>query len=217
MPYMCELTPGQTLYLSQQGNQTLAVLSTQQPGQQQQSSSSFATGRWVREPNVFCTPLCVVVSLHTDQGDRHLQIQGGSMSLVHNSPGVRAEQQLPLRVTDQMPGAGSSIPMEPMSMEPMTMEPMTMEPMSNQPMTMGSMSMNPMEMRMGNMEMRMGSSASAASSAASARASTSKSESGTTSKSQTSDTPGQRRFCSQCGAEVTPDARFCSSCGHRLE
>ncbi|GET36542.1 zinc ribbon domain-containing protein [Microseira wollei] len=53
--------------------------------------------------------------------------------------------------------------------------------------------MKPMEMRMGNMEMRMGSS-----------------------RSVSESTPGERRFCPQCGSKVESSDRFCSSCGHRL-
>jgi hypothetical protein len=62
-----------------------------------------------------------------------------------------------------------------------------LEPMK--PMQMGNMQMNlnPMEMRMGNMEMRMGSQ-----------------------------TPANRRFCSQCGASIKSEDRFCSSCGNSL-
>ena len=63
---------------------------------------------------------------------------------------------------------------------------MDFEPM--QPMKMGNMSMdiNSMSMQMGNMAMNMGN------------------------KTAT------KRFCSQCGEAVKPNARFCSSCGHQL-
>ncbi len=66
-----------------------------------------------------------------------------------------------------------------------------MQPM--QPMRMGNMEMstNPMEMRMGNMAMRMGNTPE--------------------------QTRPQKRFCTQCGAQVSPDDRFCGSCGHQLQ
>lgn len=80
------------------------------------------------------------------------------------------------------------------SMPPMPpMQPM--QPMP--PMQMGNMTLttDPMEMRMGNMAMQMGAS----------------------NPPSPQNPPGQRRFCTQCGAQVAPEDRFCGSCGHQLQ
>ncbi len=216
MPYLCELSSGQMLYLSQSGTQTSVTLANIQPGQQQQSSSSFSTGTWTAPPEVFSTPMNVVVRLHTDGGDRHLQIQGGSISSTHDNLSVGDEQRISVRSIDQEPdfvrSSMNSTPMKMGDMSDMKMGDMKMGNMSKGEMRMGDMqmSMKPMEMRMGDMELKSGSSSSE-SSVSSSRSMAS----GQASESAKSAHP--RRFCSQCGAPITSTDRFCASCGTRLD
>lgn len=229
MPYLCELSPGQMLYLSQRGTQTSVTLANIQPGHQQQSSSGFSTGAWTAPPEVFSTPMNVVVRLHTDGGDRHLQIQGGSISSIYNAPSVRDNQRIQVKFIEQEP----EFVMSSMKTDPMSMGDMNMGTMDMGEMKMGNMKMNmkPMQMRMGDMELSMGSSGSE-NSASSSRSNTSAAPSpmshqGRQENTQSAESSGQasapapsahpRRFCSQCGAPVTSTDRFCASCGTRLD
>lgn len=241
MPYLCELNPGQVLYLSHQGPQTRVTLATLRPGHQQQSSSCFSAGGWTAPPEVFCTPMSVVVRLHTDGGDRHLQIQGGSISWVHQSSPLRDDQRIQVEFIDHEPdfvrsSMTSSMPMEPMSMNDMSMGNMRMNDThmndstktstaadnrsknsESGGMKMGNMqmSMNPMEMRMGDMELRMGDSSSNRSTSTSASSASASSQFRSPSENAAS-SAHPRRFCSQCGAPITLGDRFCASCGTRL-
>lgn len=149
MVYVAELATGQRIYVEQQGSQTVVTLASHGPQQQQQSSSSFFTGTWTAPPEIRPAGAGAVVILHTADGERLIQVQGGSMAM-SSAPNSGAE--------------APKQPMSPSSMPPMQpMPPMApMQPM--QPMTMGDMQMsfNPMEMRMGNMEMRIGAATSSA-------------------------------------------------------
>lgn len=199
MAYVCELGAGQRVYLENQGVQTVVTLISSSPGQQQQASSSFATGVWSSPPQVFQTPYGMMLKILSEQGEKTLQIQGSSVSVISGTPSMNNSEQLPVHEVTSlpvspMPGIEVMKPMKPMSsmepMTPMTMSPMEpMKPLEPMNLKMGDMqmSMNPMEMRMGNMELRMGASA-----------------------------PNKQNFCSQCGASVKPEDRFCSSCGHQL-
>ncbi|WP_017302996.1 zinc ribbon domain-containing protein [Spirulina subsalsa] len=146
MAYLCELGSNQTVYLDNQGAQTIVTTFTGGAGQQQQSSSGFTTGHWTAPPDVFQTPQGVVIQLHTERGEQLIQVQGGSMSTMGSFPTSGQAQQMQVSSGVSMPQAPEMKPMQPM------------QPM--QPMKMGNMEMNtnPMQMRMGNMEMSMGSS-----------------------------------------------------------
>ena len=187
MAYVCELGAGQRVYLENQGLQTIVTLISSSPGQQQQASSSFATGVWSSPPQVFQTPHGMVLKLTSEQGEKTLQIQGSSVTVISGTPLQKDSEQLPVHEVTSLPV--SPMPgIEPMKpLEPMT--PMQMKPMEHENLKMGDMqmSMNPMEMRMGNMELRMDSPA-----------------------------PNKQSFCSQCGTSVKPEDRFCSNCGHQL-
>ncbi|NES03702.1 MAG: zinc-ribbon domain-containing protein [Okeania sp. SIO2F4] len=191
MAYKCEFGNGQEVYIENQGVQTVVTLASGSPGQQQQASTGFQTGKWTLPPTLFRTATGVILRIESEQGQSFVQLQAGGISTMSGTPAlgnaeVLSLQQVEIRQSQGMP------PMEPMKpMEPMRpMEPMKpMEPM--EPMKMGDMemNMNPMQMRMGNMSMQMGSSSFATSG---------------------------KRFCSQCGAAVTPSDRFCSNCGYQL-
>jgi len=190
MAYVCELGAGQRVYLENQGLQTIVTLVSSSPGQQQQASSSFTTGVWSSPPQVFQTPHGMVLKLTSEQGEKTLQIQGSSVSVISGTPSGKDSEQLSVHEVTSlpvspMPGIEPMTPMTPMT--PMKMSPM--EPMKPMNLKMGDMemSMNPMEMRMGNMELRMDSPA-----------------------------PNKQSFCSQCGTSVKPEDRFCSNCGHQL-
>ena len=134
-----ELPTGQRLYLDNQGIQTIVTLASGASGQQQQSSSSFTTGVWTKEPEIQITPQGVIVNIITATGNHSVHIQGTSISL--SSPNAFAASQ-----------SSQSSSVSPAPMAPMTpMTPMT-------PMKMGNMSMNlsPMAMEMGDMKMSMG-------------------------------------------------------------
>lgn len=143
MAYGCELGNGQSLYLDCSGNQTVVTLASSSAGQQQQTSQSLTTGSWTAAPEVFQIGGSIVIKLEAAEGDRWLQVQGGSIGLLNILPDLSQAQSIPLRqAPSTQPSMQSIKPMQPM-----------------QPMKMGDMQMNlnPMEMRMGNLEMRMGS------------------------------------------------------------
>ncbi|MBL1173524.1 zinc ribbon domain-containing protein [Pantanalinema sp. GBBB05] len=141
MPYECELSTGQRIYLDCQGNQTIVTLSSSQPGQQQQSSCGFQTGAWTAPPQLFQTPGGAMIKITTAQAESLLQIQGNYMGISSDLSAIGGSQSLPMRQV----ASPSTTPMPPMP------------PM--QPMKMGDMqmTMNPMTMQMGNMGMQMGS------------------------------------------------------------
>jgi len=190
MGYVCDLSPNQRVYLENQGVQTSVTVVSSSPGQQQQASNQFQTGAWIAPPELYQTPAGYVIRLLTSGGDRFIQVQGRSMSVMGAFSGLGSAPAMQMQQATA-PVSAEMTPMQPMpSMQPM-------QPM--QPMTLGDMQMNtnPMQMRMGNMEMQMGNRPTVSPAASS------------------TDTP-MRRFCSQCGAAVSPSDRFCSSCGHQL-
>lgn len=130
MAIYSELPTGQRLYLDNQGLQTIVTLASGAVGQQQQSSSSFATGVWTKEPQIEIIPQGAMIEIITETGPHRIQIQGSSIGF--SSPHTSGVSQ---------------------SFQSTTA---TRQPM--QPMKMGNMSMNfaPMEMQMGDMKMSMG-------------------------------------------------------------
>ncbi len=257
MTYRCDLGMGQCLSVGQYrsgdhggehgvdhridhgAEQTVITLATSSPGQQQQSSCSVTTGRWVEPPQVFRSGHRVVLKLITAQGDRFIYIEGQSITTAGAAVDLSQAQSMPMVWIESV--ASSMPPMTPMTpMPPMT--PMT--PIDNRgAMSMGTMqmSMQPMEMRLGNMVMRADAiaaeSAAHSTSQASAQSvshtagyaetaaeataqSTTKATAEGTAEStaETSPAPASSspRFCSQCGSAVKIGDRFCASCGHRL-
>jgi hypothetical protein len=133
MNYVFEINPGHKIYLQCQENQTIVTSLISSQGQQQQSSSSFQTGKWLSAPEIIPGSEGLKLKITGTLGEYYVQIQG-------NSIGFSSEQYS--------------------SPQTVTMKPMQpMQPM--QPLKMGNMSMdaNKMEMQMGNMEMKMGASA----------------------------------------------------------
>jgi hypothetical protein len=196
MPYQCSLSSGHHIYLDNPGGQTVITVASHGAGQQQQSSSSLATGPWTAVPQVAQSPGGVLIQCVTRQGTFTFQVQGTQVSAATGAVNWQAAQQLTVEPVDHMPGQTmpSMPPITPMSpMAPMA----PMAPMS--PMQMGDMQMsaNPMAMRMGNMEMRMGNPAAQ--------------------PSQAQPSAQARQFCTECGASVAPEDKFCGSCGHRLK
>jgi hypothetical protein len=204
MAYVCEVGTGRRLYLNNENGQTTVTISSSQPGQNQQASSSFHTGAWKTIPEVYLTADGAVVKLQTTQAVHYIRIQGSSIGV---SEALSLEnlhqmqmQQVSGAAVASMPSMPPMKPMEPM--KPMPPMPPMQSMQSNPPappvppgtLQMGDMqmSMDPMTMKLGNMEMKMGGPA----------------------KPQAA-TP-VRRFCSQCGSGVQPSDRFCASCGHRL-
>jgi len=145
MAYLCELGPNQWVFLDNQGEQTILTVASSSLGQQQQASNGFHTGVWTAPPQLFQTPMGVVIKLSTMGGDRYLQVQGSSMGVASSLPDMNQAQQMQMQQV-ATPPAPATQPMQPM-----------------QPLKMGNMTMNanPMEMRIGDMEMRMGTAATA--------------------------------------------------------
>ncbi|MGK7932692.1 MAG: zinc ribbon domain-containing protein [Microcystaceae cyanobacterium] len=148
MAYLCDLGNGQTIYLDNQGTQTVVTSITQSFGQQQQSSNQFTTGKWSSLPQIYQFPNGIVIKIITTQGEYNVQIQGSNMVMNQGLIDVGNTPTLPLKQVSET--ASNMPPMQPMQ----PLEPM--KPM--QPMQMGNMSLNmqPMEMKMGNMSMTMG-------------------------------------------------------------
>lgn len=142
MAYTCELDSGQRINLDNQGNQTVVTVSNGSLGQQQQSSSSFTTGKWTSPPEIFRRDRGVVIKITTAEGEHQVRVQGNSISVESSHVSLGNSQRMHLQQSGTSTSSGVSMkPMEPIK-----------------PMKMGdmSMNMNPMEMRMGNMSMQMG-------------------------------------------------------------
>jgi hypothetical protein len=142
MAYICDLGAGVQVYIENSGMQTTLTLASSSPGQQQQSSNSFATGKWLLPPTAFRTASGVIVRVESVQGEYFVRVQGNSTIALNSPPSLANAEELPLTEA----GVPPMQPMPPMKpMEPMK----SIEPMK-------PMQMNNMEMRMGNMSMQMG-------------------------------------------------------------
>ena len=183
MTYGCEIGAGRSVYLDNQGDQTVVTIVSSGPGQQQQASNRFTTGVWTTPPQLFRAGDGVVIRIHTGQGHQDIQVLGSSMSMMSGSFAHQGAQQLQVQAVAQAPSPAMQ-PMQPM-----------------QPMQMGGgmqMNLNPMEMRMGNMEMRMGEPTIAAPIAAPSSATASRrfcSQCGAA-------VQPDDRFCASCGHQL---------------
>jgi hypothetical protein len=142
MVYICELGKGQTVYLEEHDDSTLVTTVSARFGQQQQSSSSFATGEWIAPPEIYRTPHGIMLKLNTNRGQHYIEIQKNDPILLSEYSNDNSYRQIPIAQTASIPSP-SAQRMQPMS----SMQPMKMDNMQ--------MSMNPMEMRMGNMVLQM--------------------------------------------------------------
>lgn len=139
MAYTCELDSGQKISLDNQGHQTVVTVSSGSLGQQQQSSSSFTTGKWTSAPEIFRHAGGVVIKIITADGEHHVRVQGNSIGVESSNVSLDNSQRMHVKQSGASTSSGFSMkPMEPMKMGDM------------------SMRVNPMEMRMGNMSMQMG-------------------------------------------------------------
>jgi hypothetical protein len=120
MQYEHDLGAGHKIYLENQGSQTIIHNIISGPGQQQQSSSSFATGAWTATPTFHPTVNGVLIKLSTTQGEKEILIQGGNINLTGQKP---LEPLAPLEMK--------------MGNMQMTMKPMQMK-MGNMQMAMDS-------------------------------------------------------------------------------
>ena len=191
--YAGNLGNGQTLYLANQGDQTVVTLSSTSHNQQQQQQSGFTTGEWIAPPTLFRTRVGVIARIESDRSSFFVQIHATGMQLLTHQPSLADAEIIPIRQAseERMPNT---------NFEAFTgMKPMT--PMK--PMKMGNMEMqmNPMQMKMGNMELRMGEPLNPT--------------------HQSNHQPDHqfatpRQFCTQCGNSVGPTDKFCAYCGHQL-
>ncbi len=141
MPYHCDLSPGQKIYLDNPGPNTVVTLTSAGAGQQQQSSARVPTGPWTEVPQIVRVGDGVLLRCVTAQGTFLWQIQGMQIE-VARATAWAADQATPMQATEVGPPIASIPPMP--SIQPMP-------PMA--PMQMGNMemSLNPMTMRMGKM------------------------------------------------------------------
>lgn len=143
MAYIIELGPGYSLSLLNQGPQTSVTLTSVSPGQQQQSSFSFATGIWLQAPAAFRNSAGVWIVVTASSGTCTLKVQQNQVTASQGEPDLHDAQRLQLRPLDpvETPAPGSSTqplpPLQPLSMQLGDM----------------TMSMSPMQMRMGDRSM----------------------------------------------------------------
>ncbi|MBD1917568.1 MULTISPECIES: zinc ribbon domain-containing protein [Cyanophyceae] len=139
MPYYCDLSPGQKIYLDNSGPNTVITLASGEAGQQQQSSTQVRTGPWTEVPQITRVGGGVLLRCVTVQGIFVWQVQG---TQIRAAPATAwaADQATPMQATEVEPPIASMPPMPPMP-----------------PMQMGDMemSLNPMTLRM--REMTLGS------------------------------------------------------------
>ncbi len=150
MAYMCNLGNHQQVFVSNQDNQTIVTLSGTGPGQQQQASTGFSTGKWIALPILYRSQGEFILRVESDRGPHYVQLQGSSMKAIAKAPDLGTAEVMPME-TAETPSMEPMKPMEPM--EPTK----PMEPLKIGDMEMG---MKPMEMRMGNMSLSMGQSTS---------------------------------------------------------
>lgn len=142
MAYMGELGAGFSIYIENQDNQTIVTAIASSPGQQQQTSHSFTTGRWTTSPELFRSPQGAVIKLRAAQGNYYLQVQSHRIAQVETIPPRQTLESIPLQQVVQPP-ATPMPPMPPLEMDNMVMN------------------LQPMQMRMGNMHMSMGTASTA--------------------------------------------------------
>lgn len=199
---------------------TVVILQSSGPGQQQQSSQQFSTGKWTAVPLLYALGDRIIVVISTRQNTYTLHIQGSQTQMSTGAPSGGLESLIsqtapsPLQEIAGMPEAAmpSMQPMQPMQ---------PMEPM--QPM---NMTMKPMSMNMGNMSMTMDSAAVSTSSSQSHSGSHAKTtpdiaenttaHQDVTHQNTTESQQKIKRFCAQCGEGVQPGDRFCAYCGNAL-
>ncbi|MBD1872547.1 zinc ribbon domain-containing protein [Nodosilinea sp. FACHB-131] len=144
MPYHCDFSPGQKIYLDNPGSITLITLVSAGVGQQQQSSTQVHTGPWTETPQIARVSNGVLLRCVAAQGTFFWQIQGMQIEAAPTTAWV-ADQATPMQATELAPS-----PIAPMP---------PMPPMA--PMQMGDMQMssNPMTLRMGKMTLGLGTPA----------------------------------------------------------
>ncbi|QUY44761.1 hypothetical protein [Acaryochloris marina] len=109
MTYVCELGPGHSMYLDNQGAQTLVTLMMGTPGQQQQSSNSFGTGCWTAPPEIYRTPQEFVIKVTTTHGEQFIQVQGSSMISMTSIPSLQKSQQIQINLSEAIPSISGSV------------------------------------------------------------------------------------------------------------
>lgn len=138
MPYCCDFSSSQKIYLDNSDSVTVITLASAGAGQQQQSSVQVRTGLWTEVPQIARVGDGVLLRCVTAQGTFFWQIQGMQIGVAPAAAWV-ADQATTMQATEVAPPIISMQPMPPM------------QPMA--PMQMGNMemSLNPMTMRMGEM------------------------------------------------------------------
>lgn len=191
--YQYPLSAHQTLYIGGQGLMTVVTLQSGSPGQQQQSSHQFSTGKWTAIPLLYRLSQGAVVVISTISETYYLQVQGNQMQMTTGAVSadlasqMSQSQTLPLQPADAMPASMPAVDMQPLpQMQPM--KPMHLK-MGDMEMSMGEMS--PGEMNIGKMNMPQRNQ-------------------------QSSSQPKAARFCTQCGSPAKSGDKFCGHCSNRL-
>ena len=99
MPYHCDLSPGQKIYLDNPGSITLITLASAGAGQQQQSSTQVHTGPWTEVPQIARVGNGVILRCVAAQGTFFWQIQGMQIGVAPATAWV-ADQATPMQAAE---------------------------------------------------------------------------------------------------------------------
>lgn len=239
--YRYAFGPHQTLYIGGKGLTTLVSFFSGGPGQQQQSSGQFSTGKWTAVPLLYrLSDTLVVIVIATLSQTYYVQVRS---SATHLGATGAAQSQMQAQIELYTGGIPPEIEVQIAQSRPIPLEPVEAMPEADmRPLEMSApmtMKMGDMEMRMGDMEMRMGDISSASTSTASTRSvsstsghthsprawgqatgSQSQQSSQVSASSQTAgDTTHSRNTVrTSSGSEDSPRLkRFCTQCGGAIE
>jgi hypothetical protein len=118
MTYEHDLGNGQRLLVQNDGEDTRVALSSGDSGQQQNQSTSFSTGEWSKEPELFRTSENLVLRLESKSGVEFIGIHGNQIESIRSEPALENAEKLTLKESDE--NIARMKPMKPMEpMKPM--------------------------------------------------------------------------------------------------
>ena len=117
MTYAYDLENGQRLIVQNDGDETLVGLSSGDEGQQQNQSTGFNTGRWLKTPELFLTRGNLLLRLESKGGVEYISVSANQIQLMRSEPELENAESLKLKESDE---SVAMKPMEPMRpIEPM--------------------------------------------------------------------------------------------------
>jgi hypothetical protein len=96
MTYMHDIGNGQRLLVQNDGNDTRVALSSGDSGQQQNQSTSFSTGEWVKSPELFRTSQNLVLRIESESGAEFIGIHGNQIQSMRE-PDLKSAEKLMLK------------------------------------------------------------------------------------------------------------------------